>query len=525
VLVAGVLAAVGLLPGSASADVSGTAVTQDGSPLWSVMVYAVDAAGQTLPSGPGTLYTDAAGAFTLKVPNPAPPFPLTVTYRYGDDGCPDHPGQALTVTRTAAADGVALAPVTFPVPEFCSNFGSGTAYVDDRAGYIVAAPGDFAEIRLPVPYGTTGLKILYNGAVIGDSKLFEDAYGYAYIALLTAPTVSGSGTMTATYTFGGTAYSRTVGPLVVTGGATRAAASAGADIEVALDISGSMNGTDPAFVRRDAVRALLDLARGNDRLGVFGFDDTFEPIFDLQPVTTGNSATLAALVDQHVIDRGETDYNVAFTHAYSALTANGVFDPSRPKRVIFLTDGAHDVGNYLNQHLLLAANSTARPWPVCVVQLGGSLMPTSATTLLQRIALETGGEFVSLSSPNDLADAFRRCLGAATAQQTLVDESVMFRALVKRKTVTRRITGAPGVATFFVSFAPGGEVTPVLTDPAGRRHTPKAPGKNVIVRRSGTFVLFKVRHPLRGRWTVTMTPSRLSHGVLAARVSVMVGRS
>ena len=217
------------------------------------------------------------------------------------------------------------------------------------------------------------------------------------------------------------------------------ASSKGVDIEVIIDISGSMSGTDPQFLRKDAMRALLGLVGKNDRLGAVGFDDQFEPIFDLQGVTDANSGALASLADQHILDRGGTDYNVAFAKGYEALTAPAVYDAARPKYVIFLTDGGHNASDYNNGHLLMAANPTGRPWPVCAIQLGTQFQPADVVRL-QRIATETGGQYATATTNAALSDDFRRCLGAATNQTTIVDKNVTFKVTGKAKTLTKRIS-------------------------------------------------------------------------------------
>jgi hypothetical protein len=302
------------------------------------------------------------------------------------------------------------------------------------------------------------------------------------------------------------------------------ATSSGVDVEVVIDISGSMSGTDPQFLRKDAMRALLGLVGKSDRLGAVGFDDKFEPIFDLQAVSDGNSGALAALADQHILDRGGTDYNVAFAQAYGALTLPAVYDPARPKYVIFLTDGGHNAGDYDNGHLLMAANPTGRPWPVCAIQLGKAFQPEDVARL-KRIAAETGGEYATAAGNTALSDDFRRCLGAATNQTTIVDRNVTFTATGKARTLTRKLAAGYAVAKFFVSFTPGGKLVPVLVDPSGKRHTPGSPGRNVVFRHSGTFSLFKVLKPKRGSWSVVMTPKLLVQGRLAARVSVTVAHT
>ena len=522
-LTAAVIGVFAALAPMASADVSGSVTTAAGQPLYNVYIHASDATGATVTSD----YTDAAGAYSLYASTTSPPaFPLTVTYEYSDP-CGPYSAPALTTSQVAPVNGATLPAVALPALEFCSGSSSdfgvtaapSSGYVDPAAGRVLSPAGGVSYLRLPIPAASTGLTVLYNGAAIGSSTGTTYA---GYDAQITAPAAGGSGPLTAAYTVDGVAYARTLGTLVVLGAIKPPpATSAGVDIEVIIDISGSMSETDPQFLRKDAMRALLSLVGKNDRLGAVGFDDKFEPVFDLQGVTDANSGALAKLADQHILDRGGTDYNVAFAQGYGALTAPTVYDPARPKYVIFLTDGAHNAGDYNNGHLLMAANPTGRPWPVCAVQLGTQFQPADVVRL-KRIAGETGGQYATAKSNTDLTDDFRRCLGAATDQTTIVDKNVTFKVLGKTKTLTKKLTAKFSVAKFFVSFTPGGKLIPVLVDPNGTKHTPGSPGKNVVFRRSGTFYLYKVLRPAKGAWSVVMTPKLLVSGALNARVSVTV---
>jgi hypothetical protein len=522
-LIAAVVGAFAVFAPLASADVAGVVTSGSGQPLAGVSVTAVDATGASVSSD----YTDAAGAYSIYVSTYSPPtFPLTLTYQYTDP-CAAYNAAALTTTQAAPANGTTVPSIALAALELCnaqaSNFGStappSSGYVDPASARVLSPIGGVTYLRLPLPYNALGMTVLYNGVAIGGST---GALYSGYYAQITAPAVGGSGTLTATYTVDGVAYTRTLGTMTVIGAITAPpASSGGVDIEVVIDISGSMSGTDPQFLRKDAMRALLGLVGKNDRLGAVGFDDQFEPVFDLQSVTDANSGALAKLADQHILDRGGTDYNVGFAKGYEALTAAATYDPARPKYVIFLTDGGHNAGDYNNGHLLMAANPTGRPWPVCAVQLGTQFQPEDVARL-KRIATETGGEYATATSNTALSDDFRRCLGAATNQTTIVDKNITFKVTGKSKTLTRKLTAKYSVAKFFVSFTPGGKLVPVLVDPNGKRHTPGTPGKNVVFRRSGTFYLFKVLKPKKGSWSVVMTPKLLVQGSLAARVSVTV---
>ena len=147
------------------------------------------------------------------------------------------------------------------------------------------------------------------------------------------------------------------------------------DVEAIVDVSGSMGGTDPTNLRRDALNLLADLSGTADGLGAVGFDSGFKPIADLKQMATQAAVNaFKAAVKARVGNFGSTDYNVGMDQAWAALNAPGV-DLNKPKLVVFLTDGAHNAGAYNNGHLRFAAPGvfngvTQRSWPVCVVQLG-----------------------------------------------------------------------------------------------------------------------------------------------------------
>ncbi len=521
--IAAVTCACGVLAPGAAADITGVVRSSAGTPLARVYVEATDAAGTRVTSD----MTNESGDYTLQFFEPTT-FPLTVTYEY-DDPCLPPATQTLTTAQPAAADGTMLPAPALPARPFCAEsravFGRAaepsSAIVDGAAGHVISPAGGIAYLRLPIPSAATGLAVLLDGIAIGGPAISTFS---SYAVQITAPVTGGDGTLTAGYEIDGQKYSLKLGTMEVIGAAgPLLPATGGIDVEVAVDISGSMNGTDPQFLRRDAVRALLALVGRQDRLGALAVDDEVEPIFGLQPVTDLNTEALGKLSDAQIVNRGETDYSVAFANLYEALTQPAVYDPGRPKLIIFVADGGQNSGDYDNGHLRLAANPSGQRWPVCTVQFGSQFQPKDVAAL-ERIATETGGRSVVAPQGGDLNDALRRCLRGVTNQRTIVDSAVTLKAIGKPKRLSKRLGAKVSSAKFFVSYTPGAALTPVLVDPRGGRHTQASPGKNVAFRRSGTFGLFRVLRPRSGTWSVVMTPRQLVAGALTARVSVTVPR-
>lgn len=165
-------------------------------------------------------------------------------------------------------------------------------------------------------------------------------------------------------------------------------------VEAIVDDSGSMGDADPDRLRVQALDQLID-APGNAArtLGAIEFGSSAYAVFHPQTIATAGPAMKAALDTR--IDYADlfTDYNRAFP---LARTEN----PGAGAR-IFLTDGGHDVGRYLDGH---------RGGPPTYV-LGIGIGPPGAdadANRLQKIATDTGGAYYpsvdAASLPGVVAD-------------------------------------------------------------------------------------------------------------------------
>lgn len=162
------------------------------------------------------------------------------------------------------------------------------------------------------------------------------------------------------------------------------------NIEAILDDSGSMSVTDPDNNRVSALKLLISKPGNTAKtLGAleFGSDQSYlnppigAAVTLFKPQTIGpNSGTMKSILDAQLKDDNlATDYNAAFALAQAD-------NPAANAR-IFITDGAHNEGDYLNGHV---------PGPPTYV-LGLGIGKASATdedaTRLQKIANDTGGVY------------------------------------------------------------------------------------------------------------------------------------
>jgi hypothetical protein len=497
--------------GTAHADITGKVTNAAGVPMAGISVTARDPGGGFADS----VASDVNGDFritTAGLTGSTPPFTLNATYF---DSCQPSGSSSLTFTSPAITDG-AVQNVTLNAFAFCSSSfvssslppATGNAW-PERA-QVLSPPGGVTYLRVLAPSSATGLSTsLADGTVVGTS---EDESTVP----VNAPAAGYNGPLNLTFTFGGVAVTRQIGTLVASKVVNPNPPSGVTDLAAIVDISGSMSGNDPTFRRRDAVQLLIDLAGQGDRVVGTAFDDEASEIF---PRTTiageASKNALKRLARQRIINSGGTNYNDGLAAGFNALAADPI-NPTVPKAAIFLTDGAHNSGEYTNAHLRFAFNGTGRTWPICVVQLGSGFSATD-TARLKRIAADTGGVFASTPSNTQLENLYFQCRGRTSGATTLLKRTSTFR-VGQSRSFTRRVKKGQRQATFFVSFGIG-KYRLQLRQPGGRV-LKRSIGKSVRLVRGKTFAFFRIQKPRVGPYTLRVT--RLATGGLTDRATTTI---
>ena len=203
-----------------------------------------------------------------------------------------------------------------------------------------------------------------------------------------------------------------VGSIAMTSGAGAAAAASSCtpatNIEAIIDDSGSMSFTDENKLRVQGLDLLINTLPAKTYLGAVEFGSGFgtvppaDTIFPPEPVGPNAVAMSGALSTLIQADNGATDYNGAFAKADAD-------NPTSNAR-IFLTDGGHNEGAYLEAHL-------AHNVPTYVVGFGVGLTEATDLARLQKIAADTGGQFFQLEEAAQLQPVMNN-IGAALTCQT-----------------------------------------------------------------------------------------------------------
>jgi hypothetical protein len=499
--------------GTAHANITGTVVNSAGFPVPGASINATQA---------GDIFadfttTDANGAFVLdSLTGDTPPFTVTASLF---DSCQPSATSALSSASGAIADG-AVQNLTLDAFAFCNSSFTPTGAAEatgnawPEKGQILSGPGGVTYLRVLAPSSATGLSLKLNdGTVVGTG---EDRSELP----LTAPAAAYNGPLTLTYTSDAVVITRTLATLISGTVAKPSPPTGVSDLAAIVDLSGSMSGNDPTNRRKDAVNLLVDLAGQGDRLVGTGFDSDFREIF---PRTTiaGNStkSALKVLARKRIGDFGGTNYNVAFASAFTSLSADPL-NPTVPKSAIFLTDGAHNSGDYDNSHLRFAFNGTGASWPICVVQLGKNFQ-ASDTARLKRIAAETGGTFAKAPSNSQLEDLYFQCRGKSSGATTLLKRTNVFK-IGQSRTYSRAVKKGQRSATFFVSWGVG-KYRVQLVQPGGTilRGTL---GRNIRFVSGKTSSFFQVQKPKTGLWRVRVTRLKTGLPTDTATTTVTVNR-
>ncbi len=162
----------------------------------------------------------------------------------------------------------------------------------------------------------------------------------------------------------------------------QAGCTAADNVEMLIDDSGSMEDSDPELLRRRAVELMIAKPRNQGEvLGAYEFGTDGDQLFAPQEILPrGDGSNQPALLDALEkglrADNGSTNYNAAFTGV-----AND--DPAADAR-IFITDGEHNEGEYLDGH------RGGPPTYVIGLDIGTR---GDAAKRLQRIADETKAKY------------------------------------------------------------------------------------------------------------------------------------
>jgi hypothetical protein len=292
--------------------------------------------------------------------------------------------------------------------------------------------------------------------------------------------------------------------ITLTGAVSSAAAACTVrnNVEAMIDDSSSMAGTDSNNLRSAGLKLIMSTpGNENKTLGAIEFGDDADSVFGPGPIGKNRTAFSQALDEKIRADNFGTNYNAAFDLAKT-------HDPTAGAR-LFLTDGGHNDGDYLNGH-------QGGP-PTYAIGLG--FIFGSDETRLRTIAAETGGFYRNAQDDSDLQAAMNEVNVAINCQSRPARVSDTFR---KRGSKTHKLTIAKGVRSvqFALSWVNASDRFSI-----GHFSLKGAHRLKVNQRRGKTFVSLKLSGMSRGRLSYRVTANRVSKSSTGAKLITQASRS
>lgn len=199
-------------------------------------------------------------------------------------------------------------------------------------------------------------------------------------------------------------------------------------VVLVIDMSDSMNVTDPDKLREIASNVFIDLLSPEDYLGIIVFNTDVVNVLPLQKVISSeNKKVFKANLAPYIFARDWTDYKLALDAAYNQL--NGLSDANARKMVLFITDGAPSLPRenepgfmdaYL-QTLWGTINTYAvHKIPIYCIGFGSGVK----VDILKRIASDTAGDFKILNDQGTLVKSFYETLGVLKNREKIIDTTL-----------------------------------------------------------------------------------------------------
>ncbi|HEY7884228.1 MAG TPA: VWA domain-containing protein [Cellvibrionaceae bacterium] len=302
------------------------------------------------------------------------------------------------------------------------------------------------------------------------------------------------------------AYGFILAVLIYLGGGTAIAADT-VDVRLVIDVSGSMQHTDPKNLRVPALELLVQLLPDGSRAGVWLFAEEVSVLVPYAQVDNRwREQALELATGVH--SSGQ------LTDIGAALHQVVLEQPAGPSQVIFLTDGKVDIGtnarlNARERALILSdilPASKDRGAHLHTIALSAD----ADAELMDMLSQQTDGLHKVVASADDLMSVFLQIFDQSVPAERLplvdnrfrVDDSIdEFTALIFRDTNAKPMA---------------------LITPSEKRLTADAPGSGVKWYAADSYDLITVTAPESGEWTIDAAVSEHNRVTIVSDLKLIV---
>lgn len=221
--------------------------------------------------------------------------------------------------------------------------------------------------------------------------------------------------------------------ILLIGSGTAAAQSGGPEVHILVDVSGSMQRTDPDNLRRPAIRLAADLLPEAGRAGIWAFGEEVSTL--TAPASVDDDWRAAARASSRDIHASAqyTDIGAALEAATAEWLADGDGKEERPRHVILFTDGRVDItgtgdaeeDRRERRRILeeLAPQLQDRGVHVHTVGLSEDI----DHELMEALARTTGGHMTATRDADELERVFLRLVTQVAPRDSVPLEGNLFR--------------------------------------------------------------------------------------------------
>lgn len=275
------------------------------------------------------------------------------------------------------------------------------------------------------------------------------------------------------------------------------------DVVMIIDVSGSMDDTDPDGVAREAAKLFIDtMELSGSRVGIVSFSSQATVVPMTKVDSTTDKRNLKRVIDGFE-NKGATDIGLALTEAVGVLEKAS--DVGNEQMILFLTDGRIDISsNGRNNQMSLNDTNAAVEKAVDkykIYTIGLNADGNVDKNLLEDIAGKTGARSYVVDNAEELPDIFNGIL-ADFIESNILDLGTYTLDGKAAQEIKVAVPDTGVVEANFVMVASKRITDLSIINPDGK-YVP-IDESSVIWNQSKNYSILKMVKPVPGEWTLKM---------------------
>lgn len=280
-------------------------------------------------------------------------------------------------------------------------------------------------------------------------------------------------------------------------------------VQLLIDVSGSMKKNDPDNLRLPATNILLHLLKDKARLGILTFSSNSSVLLATDKVTSAYEKAFIAKKGLISSQGQYTNINAALIKANSSWRAEG------PRFIVLLTDGQVDLGsaeknNSAKQRLTAELIPALEKNKVQVFTIG--LSDAADTKLLTHLAEQTNGIYQSVRKASDLdRSLYNFFTGTINTQDLPITATDEF---------SREINLDKNVRELTLAFQGNDDQAEVqLYKPNGTLFSSQSGDGPVVKMNRYTFI--DIVNPMPGKWVLKGRPQAVERAMIVTNLKLV----